>query len=638
MGDLNVKLVSSHKDLNNFTRHLLQDVEALDYMLEHDWFEKGPPHLGAEQELCLVDGFYKPAPVSLELLEHLPDNFTTELAKFNIEANLEPVLFTKNCFSQLHNRINELLGLLQKATAKRGIDFVLTGILPTLRKFDLGLDNITPLNRYHALIEAIQKMRGRIHELRIKGLDELNIKHDSAMLEACNTSFQVHLQIDPDEFVDKYNAALLLTAPVLAASANSPMLFGKRLWSETRIALFQQSIDTRITNEHLRDTSPRVTFGNRWLKDSILDLYKEDITRFRVMLMTDLDEDVFDLIEKGITPKLKALNIHNSTVYRWNRPCYGISPSGKPHLRIENRVLPAGPTVIDEVANAAFWLGLMTSFGDHYQDISKTFDFDHAKSNYISTAFNGLHSELRWFANKKIGVCELIQKELLPLAREGLVKNGVDDEDITKYLEVIEERSGKGQNGTLWMLRSHSKLNKEVGKEEISVMLTAAIMKNQRKDLPVHKWELADFSDLYEYHPDSILVEEFMPTDLFTVQKDDIPELVSDIMDWQKIRYAPVEDTKGGLMGLISSRILLRFFSQQYKMDQRQEKRVKDLMIKNPITISPDSTIFEAMKLMQQSQIGCLPVIKNKKLVGIITEGNFLGITSSLLKILNKNC
>ncbi|MEM6360608.1 MAG: glutamate-cysteine ligase family protein [Bacteroidota bacterium] len=638
MGDLNVKLVSSHKDLNNFTRHLLQDVEALDYMLEHDWFEKGPPHLGAEQELCLVDGFYKPAPVSLELLEHLPDNFTTELAKFNIEANLEPVLFTKNCFSQLHNRINELLGLLQKATAKRGIDFVLTGILPTLRKFDLGLDNITPLNRYHALIEAIQKMRGRIHELRIKGLDELNIKHDSAMLEACNTSFQVHLQIDPDEFVDKYNAALLLTAPVLAASANSPMLFGKRLWSETRIALFQQSIDTRITNEHLRDTSPRVTFGNRWLKDSILDLYKEDITRFRVMLMTDLDEDVFDLIEKGITPKLKALNIHNSTVYRWNRPCYGISPSGKPHLRIENRVLPAGPTVIDEVANAAFWLGLMTSFGDHYQDIPKTFDFDHAKSNYISTAFNGLHSELRWFANKKIGVCELIQKELLPLAREGLVKNGVDDEDITKYLEVIEERSGKGQNGTLWMLRSHSKLNKEVGKEEISVMLTAAIMKNQRKDLPVHKWELADFSDLYEYHPDNILVEEFMTTDLFTVHKDDIPELVSDIMDWQKIRYAPVEDTKGGLMGLISSRILLRFFSQQYKMDQRQEKRVKDLMIKNPITISPESTIFEAMKLMQQSQIGCLPVIKNKKLVGIITEGNFLGITSSLLKILNKNC
>ncbi|MEM8568498.1 MAG: glutamate-cysteine ligase family protein [Bacteroidota bacterium] len=637
MGSLNVKLVSNHQELNLFTRQLLKDVEALNYMLKHNWFETGSTHLGAEQEICLVDSFYKPSPISLELLEHLPDNFTTELARFNIEANLEPIAFKGNCFNQLHSRINELLAILENVTRDHGIDFVITGILPTLRKFDLEMDNITPLDRYYALIEAIQKMRGRIHDLRIKGLDELNIKHDSAMLEACNTSFQVHLQIDPNEFVDKYNTALLLTAPVLAASANSPMLFGKRLWSETRIALFQQSIDTRITNEHLRDTSPRVTFGNSWLQNSILDLYKEDITRFRAMLMTDLDEDVFEKLENGITPKLKALNIHNSTVYRWNRPCYGISPSGRPHLRIENRVIPAGPTVIDEVSNAAFWLGLMTSFGDHYSDIPKTFDFDHAKSNYISTAFNGLHSELRWFNQKKIGVCDLIKKELVPIAREGLHKKGVDKADITKYLDVIEERAEKGRNGTLWMLRSHSKLSKEVGKEEMSVLLTAAMRKNQKEDIPVHKWELADLSDLFEYHPDSILVEEFMTTDLFTVRKDDVPELVADIMDWQKIRYAPVEDNNGGLLGLISSRILLRFFSQQYKLDRREEKRVKDLMIVKPITISPESTIFEAMKLMQETQIGCLPVMKNKKLIGIITEGNFLGITSSLLKILNKN-
>ncbi|MEM7108905.1 MAG: glutamate-cysteine ligase family protein [Bacteroidota bacterium] len=637
MGSLNVKLVSNHNELNAFTRQLLKDVEALDYMLEHDWFEVGNIHLGAEQEICLVDSFYKPAPISLELLEHLPDSFTTELARFNIEANIAPVAFKGNCFNELHSRINDLLSILEKATHDHGIDFVITGILPTLRKFDLAMENITPLNRYYALIEAIQKMRGRLHDLRIKGLDELNIKHDSAMLEACNTSFQIHLQIDPNDFVDKYNTALLLTAPVLAASANSPMLFGKRLWSETRIALFQQSIDTRITNEHLRDTSPRVTFGHGWLKNSILDLYKEDITRFRAMLMTDLDEDVFEKLENGVTPKLKALNIHNSTVYRWNRPCYGIGPSGKPHLRIENRVIPAGPTVIDEVSNAAFWLGLMTSFGDHYPEIPKTFDFDHAKSNYISTAFNGLHSELRWFNQKKIGVCDLIKKELVPIAKEGLQKNDVAPEDITKYLEVIEERAEKGQNGTLWMLRSHSKLSKEVGKEEMSVLLTAAMRKNQKEDLPVHKWKLADLSDLFEYHPDSILVEEFMTTDLFTVRKDDVPELVADIMDWQKIRYAPVEDNKGGLLGLVSSRILLRFFSQQYKLDKREEKRVKDLMITKPITISPESTIFEAMKLMQETQIGCLPVMKNKKLVGIITEGNFLGITSSLLKILNKN-
>ncbi len=635
MGDLNVKLVSNHKQLNDFTKHLLKDVEALDYMLKNGWFEDGHPYLGAEQEICLIDAYHKPAPVSMDLLPLLPENFTTELARFNVEANLEPILFKDNCFTKLEHRVNELLDLLRKVTSERGIDFVITGILPTLRKFDLGAENITPLARYHALINAIQKMRGRIHDLRIKGLDELNIKHDSAMLEACNTSFQVHLQVSPDEFVDKYNAALLLTAPVLAVAANSPMLFGKRLWSETRIALFQQSIDTRITNEHLRDTSPRVTFGNRWLKNSILDLYKEDITRFRVMLMANLNEDVFEQIENGITPRLRALTIHNSTVYRWNRPCYGISANGKPHLRIENRILPAGPTVIDEVANASFWLGLMTALGDHYSNIPKQFDFDHAKSNYISTAFNGLHSEMRWFNNKKIGVCELVKKELLPIAREGLEKNEVQKEDIDKYLGVIEQRVEKEQNGTLWMLRSHASLNKEVGKEEMSVLLTSAMVKNQKKGIPVHDWKLADLGDLFDYHPSNILVEEFMTTDLFTVRKDDLPELVADMMDWQKIRFTPVEDKDGHLVGLISSRMLLRFFSQQYILERRDEKRVKDLMIKNPITISPESTIFAAMKLMQENKIGCLPVIKNKKLVGIITEGNFLGITSSLLKVLD---
>ncbi|TRX51418.1 CBS domain-containing protein [Fulvivirga sp. M361] len=637
MGDLNVRHVSSHAQLNDFTKHLLKDVEALDFMINNGWFENGNIHLGAEQEICLIDKHFKPAPLAMDVLDHLPDNFTTELAKFNVEANIEPFPFSGDCFSKLENRINELLGQLRQVAHEKGIDFVITGILPTIRKFDLELDNITPLERYYALIKAIENLRGKIHELRIKGMDELNVKHDSAMLEACNTSFQVHLQVSPDEFVQKYNIAQLITAPVLAVASNSPMLFGKRLWSETRIALFQQSLDTRITSEHLRDRSPRVTFGNSWLKNSILDLYKEDIVRFRVMLMSDPEQDVFELIEQGITPKLRALTIHNSTVYRWNRPCYGISPSGKPHLRIENRVLPAGPTVLDEVANAAFWLGLMSGFGDHYPNVPSLIDFDYAKSNYISTAFSGLHSELKWFNGKKIGVCELIRKELLPIAREGLEKRKVEKKDIDKYLSIIEERIDAEQNGTLWVLKSHAKLNKQMGKEEMSVLLTSSMLKNQKSGLPVHKWQLADINDLYEYHPHGILVEEFMTTDLFTVYKDDLPELVSDVMDWQRIRFTPVEDEKGQLVGLLSSRILMRFFSQQYKLDRREDKTVKDLMIKNPITISPESTIFEAMSIMEGNKIGCLPVVKNDKLIGIITEGNFLGITASLLKVLNKN-
>ena len=638
MGDLNVKLVTNQKQLNDFTKRLLLDVQALERMINEDWFDDSPARIGAEQEICLIDQYYKPAPVAMELLDKLgDDNFTTELAKFNIEANLPPLDFTGECFSFLENNINTLLNKLRKTANEMDIDFLITGILPTLRKFDMDLDNLTPLQRYHALMKAISKLRGKMYELRIKGIDELNLKHDSAMLEACNTSFQVHLQVRPEEFVEKYNIAQLLTAPTIAIASNSPLLFGKRLWSETRVALFQQSIDTRVTSEHLRDRSPRVTFGNQWLQNSILDLYKEDIVRFRVMLMTELEGDVMKLLDEGVTPKLRALTIHNSTVYRWNRPCYGISGNGKPHFRIENRVLPAGPSVIDEVANAAFWLGLMNAFGNHYPNVDQLMDFDEANANFMATSFNGINSEITWFNGKKLGVSKLIKNELLPIAREGLENNSVKKEDIDRYLSVIEERNEARKNGTVWLLNSFSKLSKQQRtKEEVMIAISSAMVENQRNGVPVHQWKDACVNDINNWHPSKILVEEFMTTDIFTVHKEDIPELVADIMDWQKIRYTPVEDEKGKLTGLITSRTLLRYFCVKHKLGEKLEKTVDDLMIKDPISISPNATIIEAMNLMRESGIGCLPVVNNGKLVGVVTEGNFINITGSLLNILKE--
>ena len=339
MGAKGVKVASNQQELNQFTRFLLKDIQALERMLEEDWFETDEIMIGAEQEICLVDEHYKPAPRNIEILKKLNHpNFTTELARFNLEANLDPLPFQKNCFSDLEKQINVLLKELDTVIQDFDLEYVLTGILPTIRRFDIEPENLTPLDRYRALIEAINRLRGNAYELKIAGLDELNIKQESALIEACNTSFQVHLQIKPHEFVSKYNIAQAIAAPVMAISSNAPMLFGKRLWNETRIALFQQSVDTRITGEHLRYSSPRVTFGNGWLRKSIMDLYKEDIVRFKVLLTAEVDEDVRACIENKKTPKLKALNIHNSTVYRWNRPCYGISSSGKPHLRIENRI------------------------------------------------------------------------------------------------------------------------------------------------------------------------------------------------------------------------------------------------------------------------------------------------------------
>ncbi len=637
MGAKGVRIARSQEELNGFTRNLLKDVKALERMLEEDLFDTEVIHIGAEQEICLVDENFKPAPKSLELLRKLKNpSFTTELAKFNLEANLSPIPFSGNCFSSIENEIHSLLDNLSAAASELDISPVLTGILPTIRKFDLEASNLTPMDRYYALIEAIENLRGKIYELRLEGLDELNIKHHSALVEACNTSFQVHLQVTPDEFVEKYNTALAIAAPVMAISSNSPMLFGKRLWNETRIALFQQSIDTRITGEHLRYTSPRVTFGNAWLKNSILDLIREDIVRFKILLTTDVDEDVIQSLDEGVTPKLKALNIHNSTVYRWNRPCYGISPNGKPHLRIENRILPAGPTVVDEVANSAFWLGLMNGLSEVYPDITKKIDFDDAKSNFLKAAKLGLGAKFYWVNQKIINDTELIEKELLPIAKQGLKKTGVSDSDITKYLDVIAERNETSRTGARWILESYTKLVKHSSKEEATTALVASMYKNQTTNQPVSSWSLAQADDMNEWSHSAFLVEEFMTTDIFTVTKEDIPEFSADMMDWQKLRYLPIENDNGELIGLITHRELLRYFADCYKNGMKNPKKLDEIMIKKPITIKPEQTIVEAMEIMMENNIGSLPVVNNGKLVGLITEANFLNITSSLLKRLKR--
>ena len=637
MGNLNVKLVAGRSDLNENTRCILRDLKALEYMLEEGQFNEDPIHIGAEQELCLLDSHYKPAPISLDVLERLTsDGYTTELAKFNLEFNLQPQKFTGDCFAQMTKEIEEKFNELFSLGEEMDFQTVITGILPTLRKSDLEMHNLTPLNRYRALVKAISKMRGGKHELRLRGIDELNMKHDSALLEACNTSFQVHLQVTPAEFVQKYNIAMAITAPVLAIATNSPFLFNKRLWSETRIALFQQSVDTRRVSEHLRDRSPRVTFGDHWITKSAIELYREDIVRFRPMLMAYCEQDVLEQLDEGKTPELRALMTHNSTVYRWNRPCYGISPNGKPHLRIENRILPAGPSVADEVANAAFWVGLMEGFAQEYDDITRWLEFDDVRSNFVAAAFSGHETEVTWIKGQKLTVAELIQKELLPLAEAGLKHRKVATDDINHYLNIIAERNRTRQTGASWILKSYSKIGKEVMPDERATTLTSAMVKHQRSGKPVHQWELAAKDDSIVWSPTSLLIEEFMTRDVFTVDKDDIPELVASIMDWQKIRFMPVEDKKGCLVGLVSARKLIRYLTDKAERQHDRTVTVEDLMVRDLVTVSPEQTVMEAMNIMRQHRAGCLPVIKNDKLVGIISEGNFLQVTASLLNILDE--
>lgn len=633
MGDFNVKKTTSHKEIKKFTKNLLKDVQAFEYMLENDWFEKGVVKIGAEQEFCLVDKNFKPFLQNQKILEKAKmDNLSPELAKFNLETNALPRHFKEAALSEMEKEIIADLNKIRKITQEFEADIILTGILPTVRKFDIEREQITPIDRYFALMDALRDMRGEDFLINIYGVDELNIKLNSGLIEAANTGFQVHLQVEPDEFAKKYNIAQAIAGPVLASAVNAPLLFGKRLWHETRISLFQQSIDTRVSDEHIRDRHPRVTFGTDWIKNGIMDIFKEDILRYRVLLGADFEEDSLEMVRKGITPKMKALTVHNSTIYRWNRPVYGISDNNKPHLRIEARMFPAGPSVIDEVANAAFWLGLMQGYANQLDDITKYLHFDQAKANFYAAARGGISKQFIWFNNKKYYADDLIINELLPVAREGLKQQGIHTTDIDRYLDVIEKRVKNEITGADWMLQVYNNLKDKASKEEILTVIASATIRNQKAEKPIYKWEMPALKDLPHWHPSQLLVEEVMKTDVLSVQPDDILELVADMMNWAKLRYVPVEDQKGNFVGLVTSRLMLRTLRKLNEDKTLKDLKIKDVMLKNPKTIKPNQKLEEAIKIMYHKKIGSLPVVQNHKLIGMLTETEFFHLSRRLFE------
>ena len=626
----------NEKIRQNFIKALLRDLQALEYMLENDYFESDKKRIGAEQELVIVDKkTFKARSIAPEIIANKGDRdwLVPELSKYNLEINLPPYELKNRCFQKVENILRTQLTEVDDLLEEHGAASLLTGILPTMRKSDLNAQNISPFERYHLLLGALSKQRlGTSFELRMSGIDELLIKHENPLLEACNTSFQVHLQVAPRDFKKYYNHSLALTAPLIAVSSNSPLVFGKRLWHESRIALFQQGIDTRSSSHHMRERSPRVILGTDYLQKSVLDIYREDFSRFKILFHNDPDENSLEQIANNKIPKLKALLIHNSTVYRWNRPCYGISDNGKPHLRIENRVIPAGPTIIDEVANAAFWIGCMEGFVDKYEDISTLMSFDDVRDNFSKSARMGIDSKFTWFDDKKITAKDLILEELLPIAREGLAINGVDSQDIDNYLGVIEERTKAHMTGARWMLRGYTKLKNETTQDEALSVLTASILRNQGKpNNPIHKWNMPEREDLADYLPLHLSVSEFMETELFTVQKNDPLELVAELMDYNRIRYTLVEDEKGTLVGLVSARLLLKSFVKKSLKNDDNKGTVENIMIKNPMSIKPEKSILEAIEIMTKNNIGCLPVVEKGELLGVLTEKVFVQITSRLI-------
>ena len=615
MGTHNISIAKDPHSKRKFLKHLMHDVEAIEEIMERGLFESGITRIGAEQEFCLVDRHFKPSLNALHVLQKINDShFTPELARYNLEINLDPRPLTNDSLSAMHAQLDSLLGKASEAAKSLDETVILAGILPSIDYRAVQKKYMTPRKRYEELAKIILELRGEDFELNITGVDELLISHQNILFEACNTSFQCHYQVQPEQFADSYNWAQMLAGPVLSVAANSPLLLGNQLWAETRIALFQQSIDTRGKGYHLRQREQRVTFGNRWIK-GIGDVFKNDIARHTLLFYMEIEHDSLDLLTQGEIPKLEALQLHNGTIYKWNRPCYGLS-NGKPHLRIENRYLPSGPTTADEIANLAFWSGLMANMPDSYAGNWDALDFDDAKENFYKAAMWGIQSGMVW-EGQLISAMRLILDVLLPMSRKGLEMMNINKKDIDYYLGIIKKRTEKKATGARWMVGSYRRLKETLGREEASVALTAILDKRRRSGTTVDEWKLVSLNEIETVEIQYDVVSNVMSTDLITVSSEYIADLVLKIMEWRDIRHMPVEDKNGQLKGIITKSRLDRYLRE---VGNTRELTAADVMDLNPTTIKPDDDIKYAMLLMVDEGISCLPVIEQGKLIGILTD------------------
>jgi CBS domain-containing protein len=375
-----------------------------------------------------------------------------------------------------------------------------------------------------------------------------------------------------------------------------------------------------------------VNFGEGWIRESVLEIFREDIARFRVMLATDIDENPGAVLDRDGVPALTALRLHNGTIYRWNRACYGIL-DGKPHLRIEARALPAGPSVLDEVANAALFFGLMSAISHDVPDVSKVMSFDDAKSNFLAAARLGSQATLTWFGGKEYNAQQLVREVLLPQARAGLESARLDSADIDRYLGVIEERVTKGRTGSRWTTDSLAAMGDKGTTEQRMAAIVKATMKRQSGSDPVSRWELADLGEFDGWRESYKLVGQFMTQDVFTVHPEDVVDLAANLMDWRHIRHVPVEDNEGRLVGLVSHRTLLRLLGQGMRSQANDPIAVKDIMKLDPVTVSPTTPTLEAIEIMRRSKVSCLPVVEeDNQLVGIITERDLIRVAAMLFE------
>ena len=471
-------------------RHKVEQcLDVFETMLAESSFEFDRPLTGMEIECNLVDGDYQPAMQNQEVLAAIADPaYQTELGAYNIEFNVPPRPLPGRTALELEAEIRDSLNAAESKASSDGAHIVMIGILPTLMPEDLTGGWMSPSMRYQALNDSIFTARGEDILIDIVGAERLTVQAETIAPESACTSMQLHLQVSPADFANNWNAAQVLAGPQLALGANSPYFFGHQLWAETRIELFAQATDTRPEELKAQGVRPRVWFGERWIT-SIFDLFEENVRYFPTLLPELSDEDPAAELAAGRTPTLQELRLHNGTVYRWNRPVYDVV-NGRPHLRVENRVLPAGPTVVDMMANAAFYYGLLRTLAEEDRPLWTKLSFTAAHDNFLEAARNGMAARLYWPGLGEVTADELVLRQLLPMADEGLRRWKVAAEVRDRYLSVIEGRAKTGRNGAAWQVSTVTALEaRGLDRPTALAEMLRRYCELMHSNSPVHTWE-----------------------------------------------------------------------------------------------------------------------------------------------------
>ena len=472
------------------TRHREKVRRCLDVfarMLREARFDTDDPMTGLEVELNLVDEHNDPALKNAEALEAIADpDFQTELGQFNIEINVAPAKLREGGLATFEKSLRRSLNDAESKSAAVGAHLVMIGILPTLAEGHMAPSSISANPRYRLLSEQILAARGEDIAISINGRDRLQTTSESILPEAACTSTQFHVQTSPEDFAAYWNASQVIAGVQLAIGANSPYLLGKQLWRETRIPLFEQAADTRSEELKAQGVRPRVWFGERWIT-SVFDLFEENVRYFPALLPITEEEDPLEVLEAGGVPKLAELRLHNGTIYRWNRPVYDIS-GGVPHLRVENRILAAGPTVVDTIANAAFYFGLVRALATSERPLWSQMSFSAAEENFHVAAQQGIDAQLYWPGIGHVRATELVLRRLLPLAHEGLQAWGTPAEDCDRLLGVIEQRCKIGTNGAEWFVAKMA-ARSDLDTYDALRATTGEYRAHMHTNDPVHTWE-----------------------------------------------------------------------------------------------------------------------------------------------------